>query len=134
MSRIEYSCIFCDDVRTEISGKHSFIGVYADSLILQDVPNEDSVTAALPRFFIVCFLRNLDKRKKYSLFVEQTGVDKKEYDVPDDAKKQNEKLVFIFEMNNFVVPVSGNLKVSLVSGKDKLLIGDLSLVLNKAKK
>ena len=80
MSSIEYSCIFCDDVRQEIGGKISVIGVYANDFIINARDVDDAVPG-LSKFFIVCFLKNLDKRKRYSILIEQSGIDEKKYDI-----------------------------------------------------
>lgn len=31
-------CMFCDDVRNEMGGKHSFMGVYQDNLLFETLP------------------------------------------------------------------------------------------------
>ncbi|MGQ7957653.1 DUF6941 family protein [Pseudomonas sp. SP16.1] len=37
MSRYAY-CVFCDDIRHELAGKHSFMGVYQGKLIVTEFP------------------------------------------------------------------------------------------------
>lgn len=44
--RIAFTCLFCDDIRDEVSGKVSYMGVYTDDLVISKMPT------IIPKFSI----------------------------------------------------------------------------------
>lgn len=56
MSSTNISCVFCDDVRQEKSGKNTLVGVYNDVIIfLQSAWDENDSKVGLPQLFIANF-------------------------------------------------------------------------------
>jgi hypothetical protein len=54
-------CLFCDDVRTEVGRKLSFMGVYGDDVVLPIIPME------LPKFNIVVLIDTASENRINSL-------------------------------------------------------------------
>lgn len=133
MNGITASCLFCDDVRQEINGKSTFVGAYFNDLNLH-VDKEDrldpignKISPGLAKFFVVCVIGKLDKRKKYQIVLVQTGVDDKPIDISTEGVKDDQKMVVVCSLNNFAVPEEGSLKVYIRSGKEEYLIDKLNL-------
>ena len=56
MSSTNISCVFCDDVRQEKSGKNTLVGVYNDVIIFaQSAWDENDSKVGLPQLFIANF-------------------------------------------------------------------------------
>lgn len=76
MDKLSTYVIFCDDVRQEIGGKRSFIGVYGDELYVPTLP------ALIPKFYIVvvasCHIDNIPKTLSLSFTLGDEVVDHSE--------------------------------------------------------
>ncbi len=128
MSRLEYSVFFCDDVRQEINGKFSLVGIYLNDLNVHiDENQKKDAIPALSEFCIVCVFKHMDKRKKYKIIIEQTGVPEKTIALEEDVAQQDNKSMLVFNIRNFIVPKEGVLEVSLLSGKEKIKLDELKL-------
>lgn len=82
MSHKKLFSMFCDDVRNEMGGKHSFMGVYQDNLLFETLPGE------LPFLHVVMKLsldnKKIDFEKVRFLVTNHDGL---EFDVPYEVDK-----------------------------------------------
>lgn len=76
MSRFAY-CIFCDDVRQEVSGKTSLIGVYQGKLIVEELP------AAIAKLFAIIHVVTPKGKPFKSLDVKIEYNGQVMFDLPD---------------------------------------------------
>jgi hypothetical protein len=135
--------IFCDDVRTEVNGKHLYIGVYTGDMFIQP-----AFPAALPSFSVV--IRYRERRGeskddlKFVIFapgnaepVFTGGVSRAELDVvpktdDPDVDDPMMELGLIATFVNFVIPEAGRIKVRAIRGDEEIRLGTLQIRLNPA--
>jgi hypothetical protein len=101
MSERMLHAIFCDDVREEIGGKRSYIGVYGPELIVQNAPG------VLPKLCIVVSAATPVQRPFERLVFRVLRDDEPmvETTVPDDALKAASALPNTADRNGFAVLV-----------------------------
>lgn len=84
--------VFCDDVRDEIGGKLSLMGIYSDKIVLPAIPT------ALKSLNIVVFLEGLKKNfKTFRVLFELPGakpIDATASPPPEKNNKKNANIVF----------------------------------------
>ncbi|WP_374284852.1 hypothetical protein [Novosphingobium sp.] len=131
--------IFCDDLRTESTGKHIYIGVYEDGMVV-----EENFPITLPTFIFAIRLLEPIKEKGRSVNIkvifdkdgdESVIIDS---DLPDDRwnvldrpdfDKGSEFIgsVFIVKVSPLVIDSEGYLRVRAFRGDQVVKLGSMSI-------
>ncbi len=134
--------IFCDDIRHEIGGKISLIGIYQSEIIVREFP------ITLPKLCMIITINekiSSDGQRRVKVFFEPDDpLDKNEtvlldvdYNVPEDAIKE-EPEEFIMRTNRielvaapFKLERSGKIKVRMHQDEDEIRIGTILIKLDQ---
>jgi hypothetical protein len=141
MNRPYGTTIFCDDIRDEISGKKTYVGVYMGNMILSG-----GFPAVVPQFGLaVTYLEPIGREVKpvvLKVFVPGDNEEEQavalEIDLPLDRHDIFKDRVFDplaeyfasilhFRISPFVIPKTGYVKVRAYEGDQEFRLGSLQI-------
>jgi hypothetical protein len=137
--------IFCDDVRSELGNKKSYMGVYTDELFVPSVPT------LLPKFCVVttisCLPTEIPKRLAVEFSLADDVLTRQEVsedilsawrdeaegggsegNEPQAEYQEKSRLIVEFVVSPFTVPKEGLLEIQIETDTDRILAGSLEIV------
>lgn len=121
--KIQYDVTFCDDIRQEIHGKVSLIGVYNNAM------NVQKNTELIARFCAIARVRFPELTKRTIQMVMKYG--SLEYPTDevsiDETSSDSEICVFMFLISPFKVEGPGDIKIIMKVDGTETEIGGLSV-------
>ncbi|HYE70110.1 MAG TPA: hypothetical protein VD932_01130 [Aquabacterium sp.] len=125
-------CLFCDDIRTELGGKLSFMGLYGAELIL-NIP----FPAILPKLgVIIGMIHKIGDQPKFikvKIYGPVTGEEVAQFDINDIPPQPIEEgmtkghLRLTFQLVPFAIPQAGSVEVFVETERDSVRAGRLKI-------
>lgn len=129
-------CIFCDDIRLELGGKYSIMGIYSGQMFVASSP-----PATLPRFGIVAWLiadvDDIPERVTWTVHVlpelgqvVQADVQVSDITIVNMDGATKVYLQVSMPMSSFVIPQEGSIEVWVETETGRIRAGRLVVMFN----
>jgi len=135
MNEVSGSVLFCDDIRHEVNGKTSLMGIYDEVIFVDEFPT------VLGKFVIhitinIPITKKFLENKKYTILIAipdgngKSSLIKELNEIPmsDWPETNFLRIIGIFEFKNFIIKAPGIIQVGIKFDGPALNIGTLHVV------
>jgi hypothetical protein len=136
-------CLFCDDVRQEVGGKLSYMGIYGSDMIFPPGATPGIPILVQKLIVVVWIVSDIDDKPTKAAFViygppNRTEIARIEVDpsmlapiqISKDARKH--RLQGVLPLLNIVFDNAGIIEVSVETERETILAGRLKIVLQES--